>query len=372
LEHICAVKGSSVAIPCSFDYPVKERVQCVMWGHERNDIFSGPFIYDSELNTSLRFEYTGNKDHNCSFKIHQLEHSDAGKYTFRFITDSISGKWTGRRGSTLKIVNLTMIVTKPNEKETMKEGDSVNMTCVNSCDGDKHSSEFIWFKDGESIIEGPVLYLRNMSFTNSGNYTCSLKAHRGTTSGVIHIDVEYGPKNTSVSVKPSAKVDAGNNATLICSSHANPPVQKHTWYKIYDNNIIAIGHKFEHHFKEVSQGDDGQYFCRATNKHGSQNSSVVTLKVEAINLVRNHFRRQLTQNSHPNGTSVDHFVTIKGPPTALLETTGHLLPPPESDKGCKVSTGRKTTPLHNRICILHGDLLIPLPNTQNLLCRNEQ
>uniref|UniRef100_A0AAQ5ZRW2 Ig-like domain-containing protein n=1 Tax=Amphiprion ocellaris TaxID=80972 RepID=A0AAQ5ZRW2_AMPOC len=264
-----------------------QKVQSVLWGHERNNIYHGPFIYDSELNNiTSRFHYIGNKHHNCSFKIHQVEHSDAGEYTFRFITDSEKGKWTGKPGSTLKIVNLTMIVTKPSEKETMKEGDTVNVTCVNSCDdGRKRSSEFIWFKDGESIIEGPVLHLINMSYTNSGNYTCSLKTHTGTTSGVKHIDVESltlrnGPKNTSVSVKPSAEVDAGNNVTLICSSHANPPVENYTWYKIYDNNIIAIGQKLEHHFKEVTQGDNGQYFCRAANKHGSQNSSVVTLKVE--------------------------------------------------------------------------------------------
>uniref|UniRef100_A0A3Q1B526 B-cell receptor CD22 n=1 Tax=Amphiprion ocellaris TaxID=80972 RepID=A0A3Q1B526_AMPOC len=287
-QHICAVKGSSVAILCSFYYPSEEKVQSVLWGHERNNIYHGPFIYDSELNNiTSRFHYIGNKHHNCSFKIHQVEHSDAGEYTFRFITDSEKGKWTGKPGSTLKIVNLTMIVTKPSEKETMKEGDTVNVTCVNSCDdGRKRSSEFIWFKDGESIIEGPVLHLINMSYTNSGNYTCSLKTHTGTTSGVKHIDVEYGPKNTSVSVKPSAEVDAGNNVTLICSSHANPPVENYTWYKIYDNNIIAIGQKLEHHFKEVTQGDNGQYFCRAANKHGSQNSSVVTLKVEGKNMMK--------------------------------------------------------------------------------------
>lgn len=81
-------------------------------------------------------------------------------------------------------------MTKPDGNGTIKEGDSVTLTCINGCDGGNLSSVFTWFKNGELINEGPVLYLSNMSSTNSGNYTCSLKTHTGTTSGVINIDVE--------------------------------------------------------------------------------------------------------------------------------------------------------------------------------------
>uniref|UniRef100_A0A8C9YVM2 B-cell receptor CD22 n=1 Tax=Sander lucioperca TaxID=283035 RepID=A0A8C9YVM2_SANLU len=190
-QRICAVKDSSVVIPCSFYYPDNLIVQSVQWGQEKYNIFDGPFIFDSKLNkTSLRFQYIGDTNHNCSFKIHQVEHNDTGKYTFRFTTNSKEGKWTGTDGSTLKVVDLSISVTKPNGNRTTKEGDSVNMTCRNSCDGDNLLSTFTWFKNGEPITEGPTLYLSNMSYTNSGNYTCSLKTHTGTTSGVIHIDVE--------------------------------------------------------------------------------------------------------------------------------------------------------------------------------------
>ncbi|XP_031168257.1 B-cell receptor CD22-like isoform X2 [Sander lucioperca] len=193
----------------------------------------------------------------------------------KFTTNSKEGKWTGTDGSTLKVVDLSISVTKPNGNRTTKEGDSVNMTCRNSCDGDNLLSTFTWFKNGEPITEGPTLYLSNMSYTNSGNYTCSLKTHTGTTSGVIHIDVEYGPKNTSVSVRPSMEADAGSNITLTCSSHANPPVENYTWFKIDDGDIMNVGNG-----PVFVPGDGGQYLCSATNKHGSQNSSVVTLKIK--------------------------------------------------------------------------------------------
>lgn len=85
------------------------------------------------------------------------------------------------------LLDLKIFSTRPDGVRATEEGDSVNLTCVNVCD--KHSSAFIWFKNGEPINEGPVLYLNNVSSTNSGNYTCSLRRHT-ETSGVLNIDVE--------------------------------------------------------------------------------------------------------------------------------------------------------------------------------------
>uniref|UniRef100_A0A3Q3RBQ9 Ig-like domain-containing protein n=1 Tax=Monopterus albus TaxID=43700 RepID=A0A3Q3RBQ9_MONAL len=283
-QHICAVKGSSVVIPCSFHYPETYKVQSVKWGHERCDIYKGPFIFDSESNdASSRFQYIGDKHHNCSFKIQQVEHNDTGKHAFRFVANSRNDQvkpWTGSVGSVLTVVNLEVVMTKPNGNRTTMEGDSVNLTCINSCDSENDVSAFIWFKNRELIHEGPAFYLSNISPANSGNYTCSLKSHKGTTSEVISIDVEYGPKNTSVSVRPSADAVAGSNITLTCSSHANPAVENYTWFKTNEQITVEAGKEPELYFREIFPHDGGQYFCSATNKYGSQNSSTVTLKVK--------------------------------------------------------------------------------------------
>ncbi|XP_062263237.1 myelin-associated glycoprotein-like [Platichthys flesus] len=279
---VCAVKGSSVVIPCSFNYPKEEKVQRVMWGHGSKDIFDGPFIFDSASNNqSPVYQYKGDKLHNCSLKINPGKHNITGKYTFRFTTKSPAGKWIGKEGSTLKIVDLKTSVINTSGHGATKEGDSVNVTCRNGCDGADASSAFIWLKNGERIQEGPSLYWRNISLLNSGNYSCSLKGHSGTTSGVVNINVEYGPKNTSVSVRPSTEVDVGSSVTLTCSSRANPPVEKYSWFKVDDGDIVLGENKSELHFREVSIAAGGQYLCSATNRHGSQNSTMVTLKVKA-------------------------------------------------------------------------------------------
>lgn len=76
-----------------------------MWGHERFNLFIGPFLFESNKNrTSSKFEYIGDRKQNCSLKIHKVEQNDAGKYAFRFVTDLKTGKMTGVPGSTLTVV----------------------------------------------------------------------------------------------------------------------------------------------------------------------------------------------------------------------------------------------------------------------------
>uniref|UniRef100_A0A3B4UEM8 Ig-like domain-containing protein n=1 Tax=Seriola dumerili TaxID=41447 RepID=A0A3B4UEM8_SERDU len=257
-QCICAVKGSSVVIPCSFYHPANLRVKRVTWGHVKFRHLKGHIVFSSNFKkVTTRFQYIGDKHHDCSLKIHQVKHNDAGKYSIRF--NSRISRWPGNVGPSLKVVG-----------KTMKEGDSVNLTCINSCDGGDLSSAITWFKNGKPLNQQSVLFLSKISSTNSGNYTCSLRTHEGATSGVISLDVEYGPKNTSVSVRPSTEEDTGSNITLICSSHANPPVENYTWFKICGGDIVDVGHQ-----PVFFAGESGQYLCSVSNKHGSQNSSVV-------------------------------------------------------------------------------------------------
>lgn len=88
------------------------------------------------------------------------------------------------------LVDLKVLMTKTNGNGAIKEDDSVNLTCLNGCDSGGFSSTFTWLKNGEPMKEGPILHLSNISSSDSGNYSCSLKAHRKPTSGVVIIDVE--------------------------------------------------------------------------------------------------------------------------------------------------------------------------------------
>ncbi|XP_024920588.1 B-cell receptor CD22-like isoform X2 [Cynoglossus semilaevis] len=271
---LCAVKGSSIDIPCSFTYPVGQTVKNVAWAHHEAAFVKGPFVFESTSEpTSTKFQYLGDKLHNCSLRIYKVENRDAGDYAFRFWTDR--DRWTGYPGVNLNVSDLKII--QSNGNKVITEGDNVKLTCIIGC---KDHSHFQWYKNGHPIIEGPSLYWNNISSNNSGNYSCSIKTHPQATPGVVSINVEYGPKNTSVSAEPGLEVYRGSKVTLTCSSDANPPVETFTWFKITSDHLVKVaGNKSELVFWECPQDAEGRYFCCATNKHGSKNSSVVELTV---------------------------------------------------------------------------------------------
>lgn len=102
--RICAVENSTVFIPCTYFYPRTLAVVRVMWGHERSNIFEGPFLFDSnDMLSDPRFQYRGDRRNNCSLTIDHVGRNDSGKYAFRFVTDYPSGKFTGVEGSTLAV-----------------------------------------------------------------------------------------------------------------------------------------------------------------------------------------------------------------------------------------------------------------------------
>lgn len=183
-----------------------------MWGHERSDIYEGPFLFDTnDTHSNTKFLYRGDRRGNCSLTIDRVGRNDSGKYTFRFVTDFSEGKFTGVEGSTLAVASkfffailftiygvnfdiwgllpapLDLSVSPPTIGQT-KEGDFVSLTCQSGCSGAQ--DPFTWFKDGVFLRDGPVLNLSHVSPSDSGSYSCSLSVHPGTTSGDILVDVE--------------------------------------------------------------------------------------------------------------------------------------------------------------------------------------
>ncbi|KAK3518286.1 hypothetical protein QTP86_018581, partial [Hemibagrus guttatus] len=101
---ICAVRGFSVSIPCSYSYPqnyqVKQKLWCSM-NSNTDRCHNPPYVYNSSSNTTSDFEFTGDDKSDCTLLIHNVQFSYSGEYKFRFITDV--DKWTGHPGVTLQV-----------------------------------------------------------------------------------------------------------------------------------------------------------------------------------------------------------------------------------------------------------------------------
>uniref|UniRef100_A0A8C7N367 Ig-like domain-containing protein n=1 Tax=Oncorhynchus kisutch TaxID=8019 RepID=A0A8C7N367_ONCKI len=103
-----------------------------------------------------------------------------------------------------------------------------------------------------------------------------------------------GPRNTSVSVSPSGEIVEGSSVTLTCSSDANPPADKYTWYKKNIASPKASGHSYS--ITNISSEDRGEYYCEARNIKGTETSIPVHINVMCKHVMFCLFRDFQTMN----------------------------------------------------------------------------
>ncbi|KAM6908090.1 sialic acid-binding Ig-like lectin 12 [Lycodopsis pacificus] len=105
-----------------------------------------------------------------------------------------------------------------------------------------------------------------------------------TSEETTTLNVSYAPKNTSASISPPGSVSAGNRVNLTCSSRANPPVSRFTWFKISKDGPVTVS---EGDFYSFNVTDGGVYHCVATNELGNQTSSEILLTIKGeVNLLQ--------------------------------------------------------------------------------------
>ncbi|XP_053083804.1 uncharacterized protein LOC128317190 [Pangasianodon hypophthalmus] len=198
---ICAVRGFSVSIPCSYSYPtsnsniqVTQKLWCSM-NSNKGRCLDPPYVYNSASNTKSDFEYVGDDKSNCTLLIHNLQSSYSGEYKFRFITVQPSDRYTGDPGVILQVADLKVSLIRLSGNRTYKEGDSLNLTCDVNCT--HSSSQFVWSKNNEQLnTSGPVLHFPALTVRDSGNYTCTWKTNEASGSETISLQVEgENPEN---------------------------------------------------------------------------------------------------------------------------------------------------------------------------------
>ncbi|XP_017308425.1 uncharacterized protein LOC128628637 [Ictalurus punctatus] len=192
---ICAVRGFSVSIPCSYYYPtsnpsiqVIQKLWCSM--NSNTDVcMNPPHVYNSSSITTSDFEYAGDDKSNCTLLIHNVQFNYSGEYRFRFITNVTRGMWTGVPGATLQVADLKVSLIRLSGNGTLKQGDSLNLTCDVNCT--QSSSQFVWSKNNERLnTSGRVLHFPAVTVRDSGNYTCTWETNMTSGSETISLLVE--------------------------------------------------------------------------------------------------------------------------------------------------------------------------------------
>ncbi|XP_029306762.1 sialoadhesin [Cottoperca gobio] len=315
---ICAVTGSSVVLPCSYDYPQSSNetqeegglaaqigggeegqryeVLSEMWCLEDSRCITSRYVFHSasifpDPSYQNRVEYLGQPgSKNCSVRISDVRQSDSGAYVFYVITSHPTQKMPEQSGVQLLVADSSSAVTvSASPLSDITEGVALRLACCSPVAGPQ--ARFRWYKSTSSSPRhtGQVWDISEVTPDVSGSYYCQIQTgDKVQNSTMLPIDIEYSPRSTAVSVSPAGELQDGLPVTLTCSSDANPPVQTFTWYlgaaclptadksfhRARQSTAIPTGRGPTLSSVNISAKEYGQHCCVARNRHGSQTDSV--------------------------------------------------------------------------------------------------
>ncbi|XP_076740707.1 B-cell receptor CD22-like [Maylandia zebra] len=257
-RSICAFKGSSVDISCTYN-SYESSIQSKSWF--RSGRGSEDLTEDSQY--AGRVEVIETERGLSTLRIRDLTESDSAEYHFKFKTQRFEWK-SSLPGTTLTVTALQVKVSRiisVHESQTEAE-----LKCESSCSPAGRLS-FVWFKNNQFMVERRSY---QDLFSPGDIISCAFKGHEGYRSDPVYI-----PKLPSVSVSPSAEIVEGSSVTLTCSSDANPAAN-YTWYKEQQ----PISQEKQIIFRSIWFSDSGKYCCTAENELGKTISKVISINVK--------------------------------------------------------------------------------------------
>ncbi|XP_049426725.1 hemicentin-1-like isoform X3 [Epinephelus fuscoguttatus] len=277
-RSICAFKGSSVDISCSYyGYELGLYLEFKFWfspgrSHQwQNPSQPEDLTGDPRYAGRVQFKVSGRVATErglATLSINDLRESDSAEYRFKFKAQRFEWQ-TDLPGTTLTVAAPRVQVTKAVVQQSVTEAE---LRCQSSCSPAGRLS-YVWFKNGE-IVKG-VTYSYRGQFHLEDIISCAFKGYENHRSPSV-----YAPKLPSVSARPSADVAEGSSVTLTCSSDANPAA-KYTWYKENGNpDLKPLSNKPQLVLSSVQSSDSGQYYCTAENELGRRTSGYIFISVK--------------------------------------------------------------------------------------------
>uniref|UniRef100_A0A8C6WHU2 Ig-like domain-containing protein n=1 Tax=Neogobius melanostomus TaxID=47308 RepID=A0A8C6WHU2_9GOBI len=192
----------------------------------------------------------------------------------------------------------TRVTVQP--QTSVREHSHVSLTC--SSDASPAVQHYRWYKDdgGALTVIGNSAVLTMNASKDTTAVFCEAQNDLGTdNSTVTRLDVQYSPRNTTISRLSFGPVVENDDVTLTCSSDASPAARLYRWYKadaetdthIRDSAVLTM----------KASKDTTQIFCEALNDLGTDRSAVTHLDV------RYHPRNTRVTVS-PSGPVLEHHI----------------------------------------------------------------
>ncbi|NXS22464.1 VCAM1 protein, partial [Mystacornis crossleyi] len=217
---------------------------------------------------------------NNVLSIPHVHFNDSGRYICEVI-NLVTNKT--EKAAVDVIVQGAPVVTKLSiePSTTVQEGENVSIQC--SAESNP-PPKIILRRKSENADIGPnsatrpnsatSILLPSVTFQNGGDYECVAENKFGNSRSEITLNVKYGPKNTMITVIPTAVLKEGETVTMKCTSSGNPPPviswnkKKATGEseKISKNATLTI--------QNLKSQDLGLYECEAYNQFGKEEKAV--------------------------------------------------------------------------------------------------
>ncbi|XP_030204789.1 Schwann cell myelin protein-like isoform X2 [Gadus morhua] len=299
-----ALSDTCLQIPCSLDsVPLnlldKKNIYIGLWlksthhfgPHPESVVFNG-----SKTNNTYPISIIGNmSEYNCTTVFTNMNSSYADVYYFR--VESSRYKST----DTCSPLTITVKDSAPApsiqtlQEGPLTEGSRVTFTCRAIAPCPTQPPHLSWSQSGgpEGRLEPhgdqePNVRTRRLNITLSDRHdgvrlTCLVEypvndpAGRPsirTAESVVTLNIFYSPKDTQASVSPPT-VSLGSVVNLTCTSRANPPVLRFTWFRSSAEGPLNVSDGSLYSFNVSSCR--GIYYCVATNPLGNQTSEEIKL-----------------------------------------------------------------------------------------------
>ncbi|XP_041640760.1 Down syndrome cell adhesion molecule-like protein Dscam2 [Cheilinus undulatus] len=266
VRNICALKGSSVDISCT--YYSYESLQSVFWfspdrshqwkrGTEPEDLSKDP-QYAGRVQ-SWRGGWI------ITLRISELRERDSAQYHFKFKTADF--EWGNSfAGTTLTVTALQVKVISVTVHQDYTEAE---LRCHSSC-SPAGGISYTWLKNGQKIPSAENSSHRDRLYP--GDFmSCASKGLENYASPSV-----YALKTPSVWVSPLDEITEGSSVTLTCSSDANPAAN-YTWYR-KNQTLSSEGAQLV--FSSIQSSDSAEYQCAAENQLGRRESKPVFIHVQ--------------------------------------------------------------------------------------------
>nr|XP_033479777.1 sialoadhesin-like isoform X6 [Epinephelus lanceolatus] len=269
-RNICAFKGSSVDISCTYS-SYKNHVESKFWfSPERKDQWQNPsqpedLSKDSQF--AGRVQVIDTERGRSTLRITDLRESDSAEYHFKFTTPSFEWR-SSLPGTTLTVTALQVQVTRISVGQFVTEAE---LKCHSSCSPAGRLS-YVWFNNKVEITGVETSSYKAWLYLGD-NVSCAIRGREEFPSPSV-----YAPKLPSVSVSPSAEIVEGSSVTLTCSSDANPAANYTCYKKTVNPRPLSDTPQLV--FSSIQSSDSGQYYCTAENELGRRTSNDFTMDVK--------------------------------------------------------------------------------------------